>query len=333
VPTSDAPESATATQWRTVHKLYRRPPGFAWLLALVLIPLFLGVIGYKGLEKSESVAEHKVEPSATLSAPGEAAVLVIRRNGSDVTLTGAVPDDSARSALNETVKTALGPTTNVIDQTSIDSSTKAPNLAAIGVVLAGGAGIPDLGIKVGAGTVTLTGTAPGNPARVAVEDVAKTAWPRLSIDNQVHTLGAPNPPTDNASVPASTAAAAAAAPAVCPGLQTEINALLIAPINFDSGGSVLTPNSQQTLATVAEKIKGCPTAHIAVTGYTDTSGDDSLNGPLSADRARSVADYLVSQGIPDGAVSSQGLGSANPIATNDTPEGRSVNRRVEITVS
>ena len=57
-----------------------------------------------------------------------------------------------------------------------------------------------------------------------------------------------------------------------------------------------------------------------------------MNVPLSKNRARSVADYLVSQGVPAGSVTAEGAGSSRPVAGNDTPDGRAQNRRTEIIV-
>ena len=68
-------------------------------------------------------------------------------------------------------------------------------------------------------------------------------------------------------------------------------------------------------------------------GFTDNTGTDAINIPLSANRAKAVADYLVSQGLAGDHVTSSGSGSADPIAGNDTAEGRAQNRRVEITVN
>lgn len=83
---------------------------------------------------------------------------------------------------------------------------------------------------------------------------------------------------------------------------------------------------------MATRIEACPDSRIVVTGFTDNSGNDAINVPLSADRAKSVADFLVSQGVAADHITSTGMGSANPIASNDTVEGRALNRRVEITV-
>ena len=84
---------------------------------------------------------------------------------------------------------------------------------------------------------------------------------------------------------------------------------------------------------VADKLKACPDAQVAVVGHTDNTGNDAINIPLSGNRAKSVADYLVSQGVAGEQSPRSGVGSAQPIASNDTPDGRAQNRRVEITVS
>ena len=68
-------------------------------------------------------------------------------------------------------------------------------------------------------------------------------------------------------------------------------------------------------------------------GHTDNTGTDAINNPLSENRAKSVAAYLVSQGIPADSVSSQGAGSSEPVANNDTEAGRAQNRRTEIMVN
>ena len=72
---------------------------------------------------------------------------------------------------------------------------------------------------------------------------------------------------------------------------------------------------------------------VAVTGYTDNTGNDAINIPLSGNRATSVANYLEAQGVPAGEITAKGMGAASPVAGNDTDAGRAKNRRVEIAVS
>lgn len=105
------------------------------------------------------------------------------------------------------------------------------------------------------------------------------------------------------------------------------------PIAFGNDGFSLTPADEQILTQVADKLKACPTAHAAINGYTDNSGTEAINIPLSSQRAGTVADFLVAHGVSRGQLVVKGLGSVNPIAGNDTPDGRAKNRRVEIVVS
>ena len=74
-------------------------------------------------------------------------------------------------------------------------------------------------------------------------------------------------------------------------------------------------------------------ADIVIYGYTDSSGAAEKNLALSAARAASVKSYLASKGINTGRFNTTGMGIADPVATNDTPEGRSQNRRVEFTIT
>ena len=71
---------------------------------------------------------------------------------------------------------------------------------------------------------------------------------------------------------------------------------------------------------------------VSVEGFTDSRGADDMNQKLSQDRANAVKDYLVSQGVKPEKLRALGRGEANPIASNDTAEGRANNRRVEIVI-
>ena len=77
-------------------------------------------------------------------------------------------------------------------------------------------------------------------------------------------------------------------------------------------------------------VRSAPDVRLAVRGYTDAQGSESFNLTLSEDRADCVRRVLVSEGIEPGHVSAAGLGPQFPVASNDTPEGRRLNRRIEI---
>jgi outer membrane protein OmpA-like peptidoglycan-associated protein len=102
---------------------------------------------------------------------------------------------------------------------------------------------------------------------------------------------------------------------------------------FDSGKFSLKPGAREKLSKVAGILLAYPELDIAVGGYTDTVGSDAMNQKLSENRATSVRDYLVQQGVPSGTVTAAGFGKTLPVATNDNAAGRQQNRRVELVVS
>ncbi len=102
---------------------------------------------------------------------------------------------------------------------------------------------------------------------------------------------------------------------------------------FDSGKYTLKSGAREKLAKVAGILLSYPGLNIAVGGYTDNIGGDSMNQTLSENRAESVRDYLVQQGVSTSAVSAKGFGSTLPVVSNDSSAGRQQNRRVELLVS
>lgn len=111
-----------------------------------------------------------------------------------------------------------------------------------------------------------------------------------------------------------------------------INLVMPGSITFDTNKSNIKPNFYGTLNKVAQVLTEDNKSGILVTGYTDSTGNDSINLPLSQARANSVATYLAGQGVSRTRINAQGLGSANPIADNTTAAGKEQNRRVEIAV-
>lgn len=310
----DARVSATATEWRTESRYYRRSPGWGWLLGLMLIPLLFGWLGWSALKPKVDVST----PSVGVTAPNVSlpslnlSPLSILRNGKDFTLSGILPDLSAKNSLLAAMKTALGPSVNLIDKIDIAAGATAPGFDGLGALLKAAGDIPDFHFTVEGGSLTLTGTAPNEEAKAAVEAAAKAGWPNLQVINNLTLKGAA---------------------VSCDTLQATVDANLAVPIKFQTGSDKLAADGQQQLSPVVSAVKACPDAKLTVIGYTDNTGTDAINNPLSEGRAKAVAAYLVSQGIPADSVSSKGAGSSDPIASNDTEAGRAQNRRTEIKVN
>lgn len=103
-------------------------------------------------------------------------------------------------------------------------------------------------------------------------------------------------------------------------------------LTFVPYGTALSADAKRELTSLAETLKTDPSLKIKVEGYTDNLGSKSLNQSLSNQRARAVANVLLSQGIASNRIEQLGMAWERPIATNSTPEGRTENRRVEIKV-
>ena len=101
-------------------------------------------------------------------------------------------------------------------------------------------------------------------------------------------------------------------------------------ITFDTNEAYIKKSFQPVVVSISKVLKEYNKTFIQINGYTDSTGNDSINIPLSVKRANAVADFLKIQGVASNRIIANGYGSANPIASNDTAAGRQQNRRVEI---
>lgn len=103
-------------------------------------------------------------------------------------------------------------------------------------------------------------------------------------------------------------------------------------ISFAVGSADIQPDFAPVLDQFATSLRGNPNATVHIVGHTDSTGSDAVNNPLSLNRAASTRDYLVSRGVDASRITIEGRGAHQPVASNDTPQGRARNRRVEIFV-
>jgi outer membrane protein OmpA-like peptidoglycan-associated protein len=102
---------------------------------------------------------------------------------------------------------------------------------------------------------------------------------------------------------------------------------------FDTGSADLKPGAREKLAKISGILLAHPGLSLQVEGHTDSVGSDEFNQELSGRRADGVRDYLAQEGVPASSMTAKGFGKTQPVATNETPEGRQRNRRVELVVN
>jgi outer membrane protein OmpA-like peptidoglycan-associated protein len=102
---------------------------------------------------------------------------------------------------------------------------------------------------------------------------------------------------------------------------------------FDTGSYTLKPGAREMLAKISGIVLAHPGLNLQIEGHTDSVGSDEFNQQLSEHRANSVGNFLAQQGVSASSITARGFGKMQPVATNDTPEGRQRNRRVEIVVN
>ena len=254
---------------------------------------------------------------ATTVAPAPVSVDVTADAAAkSVTLTGFVATDAAKASIVNAAVAAFGQA-NVIDQLTVKAGTPAAGVD--GAVNQLATVIGAFGTKVDKGTahlsdtkLTITGTGFTSQAATdanALIDAAKAAG--VTVNG---TIAAPAVP-DSAT------------------LQARLRDLLgRSGINFASGSPDITAESQGILDTAAQSILLVPGVNLQVAGHTDNVGSASSNQTLSQQRADAVRQYLVGKGVPAGQLTAAGFGASQPIAANDSPEGRAQNRRIEFNV-
>ena len=106
--------------------------------------------------------------------------------------------------------------------------------------------------------------------------------------------------------------------------------IVLRGVNFAFDSAKIDAASEGVLDVAADTLKECPNVAVRVEGNTDSVGTDAYNQGLSERRANSVLNHLTGRGVPASRLTAVGFGESQPIASNDTAEGRALNRRVEL---
>ena len=231
-----------------------------------------------------------------------------------LTLTGDVPDNNVRTAIVaassrkffsekvvDNLKTSLGAPSGF-------ANAVVPALGALSRLSTGTLVVSDREVKLSGDA--LYDAAPGQLRANLTRDLPQGF--QLKADVSVKPAAAPVDAT------------------VCQQLFTEV--LAKGTIRFESGRSSLDSDSAGLLDHLVETALRCPATKIDVAGHTDADGEVAVNQALSEKRAQAVVDYLVKAGLPAGRFTAIGYGSTQPVADNDTDEGKARNRRIEFIV-
>lgn len=231
-----------------------------------------------------------------------------------VTLTGFVPDNNVHAALVSAVQRKFF-NEKIVD--NLKASVGAPQGFANSATLALGAlsRVSSGSLELSDREIKLSGDA---LYPVAAEQIRTALGSELPQGWKANAEVAVKP------------VASAVDPTVCQQLFYEL--LGKARIRFESGRATIDQDSIGLLDRLIETALRCPNANIEVGGHTDTDGDNAANQTLSEKRAQSVADYLVKAGLPTDRLKAVGYGSSQPVAANDTDEGKAKNRRIDFTV-
>ena len=149
---------------------------------------------------------------------------------------------------------------------------------------------------------------------------ASNGMPKCNLFGDKQTCEAPPKP---APAPVAVAPAPAPPPDTC-------GRIVLRGVNFEFDKSNIDAASAGVLDVAAEQLNGCPRVAVHVDGYTDSVGTDKYNQGLSERRANAVMSHLVDRGVSASRLTATGYGETNPVASNDTAEGRALNRRVEL---
>lgn len=225
-----------------------------------------------------------------------------------VVVSGVVPDEATRQTILARVREVYG-REHVVDQLGVAPTSIPPNWADNVKKLI----TPELRnvqrghLKVSGNQVELVGETDSTATREKIgSQVTASLNPTYTVNNRLQ---------------------------VSEPVQARIDNVLEGKIvEFESGSAILSPVGLQVLDELLPVLKGLNGKKLQVTGHTDASGARQANVALSRSRAAAVKAYLVSRGLTGADILAQGMGPDQPLVSNDTPEGRAKNRRIEFKI-
>lgn len=232
----------------------------------------------------------------------------MRLEGDALRLRGTVANAPLRDAISGLVAERFG-TERLLSELNVAETASGLTMdAATAAVESLAAGPPDGGITLANRIATIYGSFPDESARDAFVSTVRSGLPGWSLNDQSEVVAAPRAEAVEARV-------------------AEI--LRRGEIRFRTSSAQLTNEGVRILTDVARELRAAPTLGIAIEGHTDALGDAAMNMSLSEQRAQSVLAFLMENGVVADRMTAEGFGENRPRASNDTPAGRSANRRIE----
>ncbi len=232
-----------------------------------------------------------------------------------VVLTGVLPDQATKDQLLAKAREVYG-AENIVDNLTVEPKVGKPSWLAsvLGLLPFTAKDVKNGGLSVEKNSISLTGQVITEEIKTKIYKDASVAFPNTTINNLL-TVG-------NATVTADQEAA-----------QAQINEQIAGKvIEFDSGSDQLTTRGKAVLDELAPIFEKSPDTYFEVGGHTDSQGNDAANLQLSDRRAVTVKKYLVGKNLKAERFTTKGFGETQPIADNNTDEGRQKNRRITFTV-
>lgn len=249
---------------------------------------------------------HAQGPAAPSVALPDASAAAAHRG--PVVVSGVVPDEATRQAILAKVREVYG-RERVVDQLGVAATSAPPNWAenVKKLVTADLKSVQRGHLKISGNAVELVGEADSTATRDKIAaHLSASLNPTYTVNNRLSVGEAP---------------------------QARIDSVLDGKIvEFESSSAVLTPVGRQVLDELVPVLKALGGKKVQVIGHTDASGLRQSNVALSRDRAAAVKTYLAAHGLPPASISTLGMGPDQPLVSNDTPEGRAKNRRIEFKV-
>lgn len=233
-----------------------------------------------------------------------------------VVLTGVLPDQAAKDQLLTKAREVYG-SANIVDNLTVDPKVAKPSwLAAVLELMPFSAkDVKNGGISVEKNSVSLLGQVPSETAKAKVFGDASLASPNTTINNLL-TVGSATVTADQAAT------------------QAQINEQIGSKVvEFDTGSDQLTANGKAVLDGLVPIMQQNAATNFEIGGNTDSKGNPVSNQKLSERRAVTVKSYLVSKGLAAGRFTTKGFGGTQPIASNETEDGRQKNRRIGFSVT